>query len=245
MLKFPPFAKPQNVMCNLMKPLLRLIFLTTILTFQFKSSGQAIASDTTFLLQESKKGIYHAIYIDNNKTSKYYDRISTFDFTESELNDYKSSLENLKKDNPKISANHTAIEFSKQWCSLHSFKDRFYVYAPSDYISNFKIAFSDTTYIEYFGDGPTGSFIHSFAKTDSNTFQFNLNSFGKSERIIKIHILDEMKGIAVFEENANYSLMVRSDRIRMFPVIVNYCKSQKQLEFEFDKINFDKLLSKE
>jgi hypothetical protein len=228
-----------------MKPLLRLIFLTTILTFQFKSSGQAIASDTTFLLQESKKGIYHAIYIDNNKTSKYYDRISAFDFTKSELDDYKSSLENLKKDNPKISANHTAIEFSKQWCSLHSFKDRFYVYAPSDYISNFKIAFSDTTYIEYFGDGPTGSFIHSFAKTDSNTFQFNLNSFGKSERIIKIHILDEMKGIAVFEENANYSLMVRSDRIRMFPVIVNYCKSQKQLEFEFDKINFDKLLSKE
>jgi hypothetical protein len=232
-------------MCNLMKPLLRLIFLTIIMTFRFKSPGQTIASDTTFLLRESKNGIYHAIYIDSDKTSMYYDRISNFDFTKSELEDYKSSLDNLKKDNPRILSNHIAIEFPKQWCSLHSFKDRFYVYAPSDYISNFRIAFSDSTYIEYFGDGPTGSFIHSFAKTDSKSFQFNLNSFGKSERIIKIHILDEMKGIAVFEENSNYSLMVRADRIRMFPVIINYCKSQKQLEFEFDKINFDRLLSHE
>lgn len=58
----------------------------------------------------------------------------------------------------------------------------------------------------------------------------------------------EKNGIAVFEENTKgyppgYYLMIAANKIRNFPIIVNYCKTNKQLEFNFDNPDYRKLLS--
>lgn len=88
--------------------------------------------------------------------------------------------------------------------------------------------------------------MYHLKKSDNLTYQFIL--LGHSLKLIKliVHIIDIKNGIAIFEETnsgqINYRLMISSDKIRNLPIIVNYCKTQKQVEFKFEKPNYLQLL---
>jgi hypothetical protein len=75
-----------------------------------------------------------------------------------------------------------------------------------------------------------------------------LSGIAKKNRKLIIHIIDNKKGIAVFEEtsyNSNeryYYLMIAADKIKTVPLIVNNCETYKQNELCFDKPNFSELL---
>lgn len=64
---------------------------------------------------------------------------------------------------------------------------------------------------------------------------------------LQIPQVNRKKRVAVFEENTkgqppDHYLMGAANKIRNFPIIVNYCKSNKQQEFNFDKPDYRKLL---
>lgn len=212
------------------------------LTISQFSIGQEL-HDTTFLL---KKGD-HSIFIDNSPTSKFYDYISDFRFGRFDRESYNYSLKYLNANNIKLT-NKNITDLPKRWIALKFYKNKFYTYHPSDFYSHFKVAITDTAFIDFGGEGPMANKILNYKKINEKTFSFSLTGVERPKRSLTIHIIDQRIGIAIFEEvfddnDKLYYLMIDAAKIRKLPIIVNYCKTQKQMEFDFDEPDYTKLLN--
>lgn len=216
-----------------------LVFVSLLITVH--SFGQA--PDTVFLLKENKGGVFHAIFIDSNKQSRYYSEISNFAFDDFDHDSYDNSLRYLKNNGIRL-MRQPVKGISKQWVVIKQYKNNFYAYRPSDFMYHYKISITDTSFVDYTGEGPTASKIVSFSKVDDATYKFRLTGLNAKERDLTIYIIDKQKGIALFCE-ANYSyLMIPVQNVRDIPIIVNYCATQKQVEFQFDMPDYNKLIGK-
>ena len=214
------------------------------------STWSSFAQDTSFIFKNTANGVYHAIFIEQKPDSKYYDWIAGFTFDKNDAREYAWSIKYLKEQNPQPLKKYNTGDLPKQWCSLFRYKGQFYLYSPSDYISNYNVGITDSTYIDYTGEGPMANRINAFLKVSAGKFLFNLSGYNDPKKIIRIHVVDKKRGIAVFEHpNAlpkqRYQFMVQADKMKNFPIIVNYCKTQKQEEFDgFDKVDFAKWIGK-
>ncbi len=223
------------------------IFTILIILVSSQSFAQKTVNDTIFLLKENYKGIYHSIFIDTDKNSKFYNQISDFSFSEFDKDSYNYSMEYFNENN--ILLTKTIIkDIPKEWICLKFYKGEFYSYKPSDFYTHYQASINDTTFIDHTGEGPVANKILSFSKTDSITFEFKLNGLYNKERDLVVHIIDEKNGIAVFEEKTTeqdsfYYLMISAEKVRNLPIIVNYCETQKQIEFHFDEPDYKKLLT--
>jgi hypothetical protein len=218
-----------------MLAILSLIFHQTILS-------QKTTTDTTFLLKEPN----HSIFIDNSKTSKFYDNIADFKFYKYEKDTYARSLQYLKDRDLKLTKTDIK-DIPRKWIILKYYKNQFFTYHPSDFYAHFKISISDTALIEHSGEGPIANKIVSFKKINDHTFSLKLSRDDIPKRELAIHIVDKKNGIAIFEmltdrQKKQYFLMIDARKIRQLPIIVNYCKTQKQAEFDFDEPDYKKLL---
>lgn len=223
----------------------------TTLAFLFLlSMVQLFGQDTTFILKNRTKYFYHAIFFEPNKDSKYYRYVADFNFNEFDKRDYEGAVQKLKKNNPAPFPSYNFGKLPRQWCLLFSHKGQLCIYSPSDYISNYQAAISDSTFIDYYGDGIMASRMQSFKQKNNKTYHFKLVNPSKNEKTLIIHWVDPLKGIAIFEtpdkeSPYRFRLMVQADKVKNFPLIVNYCDKQKQEEFDgFDKIDFKKWLDK-
>ena len=212
------------------------------LTFYQTVVGQKRTADRTFLLREPD----HSIFIDNSKTSKFYESISDFKFDKFDKDSYGYSLQYLKDHGLKLTKTNLK-DVPKSWIILKYYKKKFYTYHPSDFYSHYKISITDTAFIDYGGEGPMANKIISYKKVDDQTFSFGLTGVERPKRKLTIHIIDKQNGIAIFEQltddkDKQYYLMIDARKIRQLPIIVNYCKTQKQMEFDFDEPDFRKLL---
>ncbi|MCF6403736.1 hypothetical protein L3C95_12670 [Chitinophaga filiformis] len=200
--------------------------------------------DTVFLLREKRTTGYHAVFIDTNPASGYYKAISDFSFTGDDKKIYANTLA-LVKD--KRLTRFTSKEFPRRWIQVYQHKEKFYVYHPSDFMYHSMVRVTDSTYIDYCGEGPLANRIISFSKVDSTTYRFTLKSPYTGIHKVVVHIIDPKRGIAVFEESVEtgekyYNLMVTADKVRGLPVVVNYSPDQKEVEFDFDEPDYWKLV---
>ncbi|HCT24475.1 MAG TPA: hypothetical protein DIW54_14570 [Chitinophagaceae bacterium] len=212
------------------------------LTLSQSLFGQKLI-DTTFLLKQGD----HSIFIDSSPKSKFYDNVSDFHFGKFDGDSYKYSLQYLKDNRIKLTK-HNIIDLPKKWVIIKYYKNKFYAYHPSDFYSHFKVSITDTAFIDFGGEGPMANKILSYKKINEKTFSFSLTGVERPKRKLTIHIVDKMNNIAIFEELYNdkdklYYLMVDAAKIRNLPIIVNYCKSQKQMEFDFDEPDYAKLIN--
>lgn len=228
---------------------MKLKTLLTILTVGLLTQvfGHTIKTDTTFLLKEDVDGKLHTIFIDKNKNSKFYPSISHFEFGLFDNENYKISLDYLAKTNQTLTKRKSIIPWTT-WVTLKQYKKQFYVYHPCDFLYHFRQSINDTTFIDWTGEGPNANKIISSKKIDSKTYELQLDGIYEKTRTIKIHIIDGKLGIAVFEQKSNnndveYYLMIAGGKIRNVPVIVNYCPTQKQMEFDFEEPDYKELLS--
>ena len=215
-----------------------------IIGLTFPAFGQA---DTVFIQKDSLLGSSQSIFFDNNRNSKFYDKINYWEFLTFDNQSYQNSMDFLKENKLTLTKKTPVIPQTK-WVTLKQYKGTFYAYHPCDFYSHFRISINDTTFIDWTGEGPEASKILKQKKIDDKTYEFKLAGIADKDRKLKIHIIDSKNGIAVFEETNNngdenyYYLMVASDKIRNLPLIVNCCKEYKQLELRFDKPNFKELL---
>jgi hypothetical protein len=213
--------------------------------------GQTAKNDTTFLLKENIDGELHTIFIDDNKNSKYYGPVSNFKFGEDGMSEddrvsYKLSLDYLMA-NGRALARKTPIVPWKAWVTLKQYKGKFYAYYPCDFYFRFSHSVNDTTFIDWTGEGPVANRIIYCKKIDLKTFEFQLDGINEKARNLKIHVIDEKRGIAVFEQRKSefgleYYLMIAAEKIRSVPIIVNYCPTQKQTEFKFETPDYKSML---
>ena len=157
-------------------------------------------------------------------------------------------MDNLKE-NKILLTKKTVKEIPQKWIILKQYKGNFYTYKPSDFLSHFKICITDTAFIEYTGEGPVANNFFDLIKVNDSTFKLKVAGINSKDRDFIIHIIDKKNGIAVFEQISNvnekiFYLMISANKIRNLPIIVNYCETQKQSEFHFNKPDFEILLKK-
>jgi hypothetical protein len=220
-------------------------YITAILSLIFHQAvwGQKTTTDTTYLLKEQE----HIIFIDNSTTSKFYYHVANFKFSKYDKDCYTRSLQYLKDRGVKLKKTDIK-DIPQKWIVLKYYKNKFFTYHPSDFYTHLKISITDTAFIDHGGEGPIANKIVSFKKLNDQTFSFTLTGELIAKRELVIHIIDKQKGIAIFEthigpQNKQYFLMIEAKKIRQLPIIVNYCKTQKQMEFDFDDPDFKKLLA--
>lgn len=225
------------------------IIFTTILLLCSNSVlwAQTTNRDTTFLLKNTK-GTQHYIFIEPNKASPFYDEVADFSIEGLGEQSYQNSLAALHERHLELGRIDIA-DFPTQWIITHQYKGQCYLYRPSDFYTHFQMGLTDSSFVDYTGEGPIANKILRFTKKDKSTYLFVLTGMYDSVRTITVHIIDRKKGIAVFEENTNgegthFFLMVDARKRRQLPLIVNYCKTQKQPEFRFDEPGFVELLQK-
>jgi hypothetical protein len=222
----------------------------------YKAFGQTVRNDTVFLLEKyypngDGKPWYHAVFIDTNKKSRFYDQISDFNMNEYHQSHYNWSVENLRE--KKIALTKRKITgLPLRWIILYQYKGNFYTYKPSEFSPHLMVNITDTAFIDKVVEGPVANKIIDFTQTDDKTFQFKLTGAYAQNRTLIIHIIDNKNGIAVFEdsyyrfgeEEKRFYLMISADKIKNLPIIVNYCAEMRTNEFDFDEPDFDKLLNK-
>jgi hypothetical protein len=139
----------------------------------------------------------------------------------------------------------------RKWCPLYIYQGKYYIFPSPDGFGYDLgcVQISDSTYIEYGGEGPYPYRINAFEKTDSSKFKINISKFDTTQIIIDIYIIDREKGIAFFGNESNGILMVNADNIKLFPIIVD--ESDNRIFYpdggypiRFDKPDVDVLLKK-
>ncbi len=217
---------------------LRNILSIVIIGLTFPLYGQVNSDDTVFIQRDSLLGTAQSIYFDSNINSKFYDRINDWEFGKYDTASYKYSIDYLKENNLILAKRKPIIPLTK-WVILKQYKGKFYVYHPCDFLFHYKASFNDTTYMDWTGEGPVASKIVKQKKINGNTYKFVLTGINNKDRILKIHIIDSNKGIAVFETKNKGDVkrayfMIAADKIKSVPIIVHNCEIQLELELLFD-----------
>jgi hypothetical protein len=206
-----------------------------------------VINDTTFLLREIDSNLYHAIFIENNKSSQYYDWISDFKLMNSYTRYRLPSSASENNTNSKSFTKFPVNDLPNKWCPLYFYNDKYYLYSPCDYMNNVTFSINDSTFIYYSSEGPEGSIIKSLDRPDSNTYKFEVISLYLPRKNIIIHFIDRDRGIAIFEypdepKEYRYHFHVDAEKVKDFPIIVNYSKTCKQSEYRFPRPDYEKLI---
>lgn len=213
------------------------------------SFAQFKQNDTLFFVREVSAEVYHAIFIDSNKNSVFYNFVSDFTIAEYEKYTYERSIDYLCL--KRLPLKKKRVDpFPKEWVMLESYKGNRYVNSPNDYYSHYKMKLTDSVLIHWDGEGPQATYINQFHKIDSITFQFSMQSIWSPKINLTIKYLDKSKGIAVFRFNyynigdkkmkTYFQLMCEVKKMRNIPLLVNYSDTEKTYEVDFDNIDYSK-----
>jgi hypothetical protein len=224
-----------------------MIYFISIMIINLSALGQIEKTDTVFILKEN--GLYyHAIFIDTNKRSLYYSTLEKNICSPFDREFYVRGVDQLRRNNINI-IKHNIVDEYRSWHPLYLYKGEYYVYLPSDGMYNNWLTISDSIFLNYGGGEMICYAINDFKKINSNQFQLYLTSADNKSQKVNIYSLDTTKGIAIFEypqegnKKCKYELRVATNKIRSFPIIINYCKVQKQEEFNFDNPNYQVLIN--
>lgn len=213
-----------------------------------KKLNQFILNDTLFLKREIVNGVYHSIFIDTNKNSSFYSVLNNFDLDEFDELSYEQSILEFKHSNIQFKKFNTT-EIPSKWVVIKQHVGRLYNYYPSDFYTHFQIQITDSTVILYSGEGPLVHKIERFEKIDSTTFKLRLTGIHSEFEVLIFNLIDEKKGIAIVENKldqnkSNYWIMVDSNKLNNLPIIVNYCKTSKWTEVNFEVPDYKLLIGK-
>ncbi|MFE3846932.1 hypothetical protein ACFX5D_02995 [Flavobacterium sp. LB3P45] len=208
---------------------LNLFVIATVINLLSSNLFAQNVTDTIFLLKEKS----HNIFIEPNNNSVNYDY----------LLDFSSFPKKSKTNKNKI------LNLPTKWIPIYLYNNNYYLYRPCNLGTSSRISFSNNK-IAF-----DGFEIYSFEidskikKIENSYYKFTYKNPLKEITNVEIHIIDKQKGIAVFKfiSNTNqisYDLMLDSEKIKAFSIIVNNCEYERTEEVVFDKLNFEELLNR-
>jgi hypothetical protein len=216
-----------------------------IVAIALNASGQ-LKTDTLYIRKDSLRGFSQSLFFETNRNSVFYDNITSFEFGMFDEESYENSLDYLKTNEIRLTKQKMILP-STNWITLKQYNGQFYAYHPCDFIAHYKVSINDSTYIDWTGEGPVANKIISQRKLNNTNYELMLTGLYSQDRVITIHVIDNARGIAVFEEKTspddkNYYLMIMKERIKSVPFIVNNCETYKQTELLFEEPDFEKLV---
>ena len=221
---------------------MRLLIFFAIFSIQFNSFGQFKESD--FHCRRDSvisQTTYGSVYITKDHQCELYDWLfpNPKKWMEAE-GIFENFPELTNACSPKISIGN----IPRYWNSLYEYKGQYYVYGPSDWMSNRPEFISDSFLIEIASDFAYFS-IKKLALVSPNELQLTLDLYGEVAQL-RIRMLSYPKGAALWEysiKSESWSeLKVSSEFVREFDLINNDCVNQKCFqEFHFDQTDLSRL----
>ena len=221
---------------------MRTLILFGYLFFQFSSFAQFKESDfhcsRDSILSQSTFG---SVYITKDHQCALYDWLCP--------NPKEWLKENgIIKNSPELrnvcSPKKSIGSIPRYWNSLYEYNGNYYVYGPSDWMSNQPEFISDSFLIEISSDFSYFS-IKKQELIEPYELQLSLDLFGE-EAHLRIRMLSYPKGASLWEysiKSESWSeLKVSNEFVRTFDLINNDCVNQKCFqEFHFDQANMSRL----
>jgi hypothetical protein len=200
--------------------------------------------DSVFLYKTAEGKPYHVIFIDKNTDTSAFDlKNSDKDIQDFYQIETKQLLEKYHTTAQKIDFGRLA----RDWKALYVYKNEYYLYSPNDGVNAEYLRFDDAIIIQNPLNNAT-MLLDSVLQINPNTFEVKYYTENESEKnVLRIHIVDTAKQIAVFEffnkkrKEDRYKLMIATRKTYLFPTIINN-STEKQFEFQFDTVDFDVLL---
>ncbi|TCS88922.1 hypothetical protein EDD80_102113 [Anseongella ginsenosidimutans] len=216
-----------------------------------KASPTLPSNDTIFIFRKVTEWYYHAIYIEKDKKSETYKRAIDFSFEEWDRRNYRSQKALVEREAPGSFVKRETFDLPQNWLPLYKYKDKYYLYDPSDGQCS-RTMIKSREYISWGMEGPGPWPMKSVKKISDTRYTLELlNPFDHLPSVfnhITIHIIDPETKMAIFEYTSQdgfyhfYRLFIPAAHASNFDLIVNYCDKQRQMEFQFEKIDYAKLL---
>lgn len=216
--------------------------------------GPFVENDTTFLLKKYYSDFTQSVYIEKNRKSRPYKRLLNFTLSESDINQYKDLIKVYTEKNYTLHKKHELYNLPGNWVPLYSYQGKYYLYCPCEGGFNGRRQINDSTLICNYIDGPYPFIINSTKQLSPTVYLIKTaESYSNGDLIRKpkdlyIYIIDPVNEIAVWQYTTNagkpsYTLYVSEKKARNFDMVVWDCSYEKEFdEFEFDQIDFEKLI---
>ncbi len=168
----------------------------------------------------------------------YYQRLAEFRFNEKEAVDYEKEVGKLRKQGLMDEKNKLVGKW-RNWIGVKAHQGTVYAYYPCDFFYHYRCSFNDSTFISWSGDGPEAFRIKSFWKKKDVWGYVLVDRFGK-EGSLEAQMLDRKQRLFMFSlvmpgQKRRDHLMVESERLTIFPLVVNYCADGRKPEIKFDE----------
>ncbi|QQS03520.1 MAG: hypothetical protein IPK50_14575 [Fibrobacterota bacterium] len=205
-------------------------------------AANALPKNAVFLSKDTVDGKVVGVYIEPDRNSRLYQKLTIFELNGFDSLDYQYSLDQLRENGLKLERVRNLLPW-RQWVNLERYQGKFHAYKPCDFLFHYQWSINDTTLIDWTGEGPFAAKVLGQKKLDAKTYQIRYTGLldqGGTE--LTIHLVDPAKGIAVFRKvssikDTSYLLMIAADKIRSVPLIVNHCPTGKRTEFSFEDLD--------
>jgi hypothetical protein len=213
------------------------------------TDSNVVVNDTFYIRRQIvNDSIAEAVYIDSNQNSNFY--YNVFNFDDTDVDNIVSYIKGVHEKRVALKTYKT-YGLATQWVPLYLFRSKYYLYHPSDwgnrgmkYLTKWSLMFYDM-------DGYRPLAIQSFAKIKNNIFNIKLIQTMEGDEYlpeeVNIYILDKLNNLAVWEYKAGnsstYQLMIPKEHARQYPIIRITSDFGKRGEYEFEQIDFKKLIA--
>lgn len=223
-----------------------------ILFFAACSPGkkQTAAADTIFIYREKTKDYYYKVYIDPNKQSADRQHLLDFKFDKEEQKEITEDYVNIKREFRSPLKKYDLSNLPREWLPLVLYKGKYYIYYPSDYGYTGRTTITDTMMI-YRGFEIIQKPLIAVNKINDRKYHITLarRYLDKTAPQLNIYIIDDKKKVAVWEDlsqpmASRYGLYVARDGAANFDIVVNRCEQNKVPEYQFDKVDYAKLIKR-
>jgi hypothetical protein len=185
------------------------------------TSGDSI----TLLYDSCAPKFRHFIFIDHNRRARFYESLVNFRLYESDQDEYEDFLQK-QADKPSVIL---PADLPLKWVRVHRYQNKFYAYYPSDFGNHFRLQLNEKAFVGHHMDGLELEPLHAVSTPGADAWEILLAS-GKKIRATRV-----APGSPVWRWRFSDRdcLMAPAESLRELPVLVNFCKEQKQMEFEF------------
>ena len=204
--------------------------------------------DTVFLLKEHYPDYYQVAYIEKNRNSADYKDLLDFRLDSTENEEYQENCKDLYKNAVRGSIKYKTTGLPRQWLPVYKHAGKYYLYSPSEEGADSRLMVTDTTVCFIYLDGYYHQQILAVTNQGYNNWRLKVFSLiGRKHQII-VHTIDTKTHLAVWADlnkgDSRYNLYVPREYANNFDMVVNRNRGNvKVSEFNFDKIDFQKLLT--
>jgi hypothetical protein len=214
------------------------------------TASTPIIEDTIFIKRELTEKVYHAIYIEKDSANKRFQWLTDFTFDEFDSSALKGNREHMREKLPDRFGRVDLHGLPNDWLPLYLYKNDYYLYAPSDWGNAGKRIVTDSSLIYWYMDGPYAMPFQSSKKVSDRKYVFTFNNPWDDDNHLNqliITIIDPVTKMSVWEFSDEkrlhrYRIYVPKSSAHHFDLIVNYCNNMKQLEYDFEEVDYEAFL---